>query len=191
MSKNLHSNHQLLDEYRNSNDSLKQFGEKFNSNYFWYNCWLYLTIAVSGYALFHSFGVLSNSFKYSPPDIISNNLRDFAFYMSIFAQFILEKWAIYSKDSSIANFTLNLMIINTIISFGLVAFFGYALRQTYIEVSREDVGFIRGVLISAIVIASVFTIPNVLFTIIPAIKIRGNFQERKVLLATLEVSQTK
>jgi len=186
-----HPNHHLLDQYKSSDDILRKFDEKFSSNYFWYNCWLFLMIAVSGYAFAYSFENLKNAFKYSPPNVIFTNFRDFTFYTSIFAQFILEKWAVFSKNLTLANIALKLMIVNTIISFGLAVCLGYGLRQTYVEVPREDVGFIRGVFISAIFIASVFTITNILFTIVPAKKIRDDLREREAIKATHKVSQAK
>ncbi len=178
-----------LQALNQSGETLSQIDQKLKSDYFCYNLWLNLMLLVSGIFLFCVAAAFVASFNYGPRSFLAQ-LVLLALNLLVFAQFLIEKWAITTKDLSAANLALYIITITTFISLGLTALSGYSTYKFYENMPEpsESTSFTKGMLGLCLIGTSLFSLTHVFITQIQAVKVRNDLQIREMAQVNIEAT---
>jgi len=172
--------------HHNPHLTLTEVDNRFDSNYFWYKCWLSLMTLVSGVILGSSIKVAVSGVQH---DGWKNNIGYLVlvfFTLLAFLQYIIELWAIFQRSLAKATIALGIIIINTPVFLGCAAYFAYSVA-TY-GPTDGDRRAMYALLVCYLVVLSVLALTHIVFTLIPSIKVRRDLINRESVRANLSVS---
>jgi len=175
----------LLNE---SQTSVEKAYDKLDTRYPWYSFWLFMMILISGFFFILAVAVKFNALHRNPSMENLNDLVLFvAFTGTAFAQYILEIWAIYTRDLTRAILALKIVKVNTFTFLGLNVLTGYNLYEhnTNITQPSESTTFRRVLLTFCLIVVSVFSLTQIFITHFQATKVRNNLAKREAIRAQL------
>jgi len=178
-----------LQPLNQNGETLSQIDQKLKSDYFLYNCWLNFMLLVSGISLVCTASAFRASFHYGSQSFLAQLIL-LVLNLWVFAQFLIEKWAISTKDLSAANLALYIITITTFISLGLTAFSGYSVYEFFTNMPEpsESTSFAQGMLLLCLIVTSLFSLTHVFITQIQAVKVRNDLVNREMVQVNIEAS---
>ena len=179
----------LLTQVQSSAETMQQINSKFDSSYPCYNCWLFLMILVSGFsAAYIIAGTFASIKNYGFRNDSLFLILSVAFNAAFFAQFLLEKWAISTRDLATANLALKIITVNTISFLALNAWAGYYLYDYSRNITEpsESTAFGKGLLTFFLIVVSILSFTQIFITHFQAIKVRNDLSKRETIRANLQ-----
>jgi len=179
----------LLSQVQSTAETMQQINAKFDSSYPFYNCWLFIMILISGFSAIYTIaGTFVSIRNYGIRNDFLFLLLSVAFNTAFFVQFILEKWAISTRDLGTANLALKIITVNTVLFLALNAWIGYYLYDytRNITESSESTALSKALLTLFLIVVSFLSVTQILFTHLQAIKVRNDLSKRETIRANLQ-----
>jgi len=173
----------LLNEDQDPNENLKQIDEGFYDSHFLSHCWLYAVLVGAFCGVRFSFPEM---FIIEEKQVFEVLAR-YGYFTLLFLQSFLETRAMLKKDLAKANFALKIILFNTVVSVLHTLFLGYKTFQYSASYSRSAIWIANNSeeMIIFLIFSLVFTTTNILFTLLPAIKVRNDLLSRQTIRNTL------
>ncbi len=171
----------------NESKRLQETYEKLDVRYPCYTCWLFLMVIVSGFLFVYSMIKTFSAFRRNHSNENRNLLLSFVAFTGIaFSQYILEIWAVKTRDLARASLALKIVKVNTCTFLALNLFIAYKLHENNVHfLPSQSTAFQKALLTFCLIVTFILSLLQIFITHFQATKVRDNLAKREAIRAQL------